>query len=117
MSATDNPICDFCAEVEPVWMYAHPEIESKIAPFTLAAGHVGACATCALLLEAGNLRGLAERVMTTAWALEANRLNLQMAVALREEFVRLYGMISRVREPFKMYSDADDLLMRLERER
>jgi hypothetical protein len=117
MSVTDNPICDFCADVEPVWMYEHPEIKSKIVPLTWAAGHVGACATCATLLEAGNLRGLAERVMTTAWALEANRLDSQMAGAVREELVRFYGKISRVREPFKMYSEAEDLVRRLERER
>lgn len=85
--------CDFCSSTEPVFMYAHPRLESATFAITWNQGHVAACLPCAELLELGALPELVERVLA----------NFQMTQCepLRKELTRFYREISPVREPLE----------------
>ena len=96
---SDDFVCDFCGGLNPVWMYAHPQMYSDLFDIDFKAGHMSACETCGLLHEGDDIALLVNHVMAS----KPNEVPLDFITdrLTRLELAGIYARVAKERQTFK----------------
>lgn len=94
-------LCDFCLKKGCLWMFENPEIKSPFFQVLFMKGQFAACNDCASLLESCRYGQLVTRI---------HKLNAHLCrdEQEREEFIRIYKLISTKKEICTTYNPNEE---------